>query len=153
MDDAFRQYTYRERNFDLPLGELLAQRARLSLGTMFREVHVITDPSGPGAATYQVLLHPRIHFATYHPFFRQRHTLLEPEGRVRIYSDWTLSDPSGREIWSQEIVGQAEGDARTRARLEAAVEAAMADLLKKLQSALVRSSPIASYAREARRAP
>ncbi len=152
MDDAFRQYTYRERHFHLPLGELLSKRLPASLATLFTETEVITDPVhvDPGAGKYQALLRPQIRFASYHPFFRERRTLLEPEGRVRIYSAWTLSDRSGREIWFQEIVGQAEGDDRSRSRLEGAVEAAADDLLRKLQSALMSSSQIA---REARRRP
>ncbi len=153
MDDDFRQYTYEERNFQIPVGELLFQKVPATLRTVFSEVQVLPDPAhlDPGGGAYQAILRPRVRFVTYHPFFRERRTLLEAEGRVRIYSEWTLADPAGGNIWSQEIVGQAEGDARTRARLDGAVEAAMADLLKKLQSALMTSSRVADYAGNAGR--
>lgn len=33
----------------------------------------LSDPP-LGGSTYQAVVHPQIHFATYHPFFRQRQT-------------------------------------------------------------------------------
>ena len=148
MDQDFRQYTYRERSISIPLGEWLSKKLPASLEPLFAEIAVIPDRSQLDTETekYQAVLRPRIRFATYHPLFRKRQTLLEPEGRVQIYTEWTLSDPSDRKIWIQEIVGKGEGDDRTRPRLEAGVEAAMADLLKKLQSALVTSPRVYNYA-------
>ncbi len=148
LDDDFRQYTYRERNFRIPLGEWLSQKAPISLGPLFRAIQVVPDRSHLDAAAgkYEAVLRPRIHFASYHPFFRKRRTLLEPQGRIRIYTEWTLSDPSGRKIWIQEIVGLGEGDDKSRSRLEAAVEAAMADLFKKLHIALTTSTQVYNYA-------
>ncbi|MGH7431878.1 MAG: hypothetical protein ACREI5_08635, partial [Candidatus Methylomirabilales bacterium] len=83
MDDDFRQYTYRERNFQIPVGELLSQKVPASLGTLFTEIRVITDPAhlDPGGGKHKAILRPRLRFVTYHPFFRERRTLLEPEGR------------------------------------------------------------------------
>jgi len=100
MDDDFRQYTYHERNFQIPVGELLFQKVPATLGTVFSEVQVVPDPAhlDPGGGKYKAILRPRLRFVTYHPFFRERRTLLEPGGRVRIYSAWNLSDRSGREI-------------------------------------------------------
>ncbi len=151
MDEDFRQYTYRERSFRVPLGEWLSQELPASLEPLFAKTQVVADRAqlDAGTAKYQAVLRPRIRFASYHPFFRQRRTLLEPQGRVRIYTEWTLSDPSGRKIWIHEIVGTAEGDDRSHSRLETAVEAAIADLLKKLQTALVTSTRIAIYSRDA----
>jgi hypothetical protein len=148
MDEDFRQYTYRERNFHVPLGEWLSQKLPVFLEPLFAEIRVIPDQPQLDAETgkYQAVLHPRIRFASYHPLFRKRRTLLEAEGRVRIYTEWTLSDPSGRKVWIQEIVGKGEGDDRSRSRLEAAVEAAMDDLFKKLQGALMNSTQVHSYA-------
>ncbi|MFQ5658374.1 MAG: hypothetical protein ACE5G5_12600 [Candidatus Methylomirabilales bacterium] len=51
-------------------------------------------------------------------------------------------------MWFHEIVGHTEREARSRSRFEAAVEAAIADLLKKLRSALLISPRIATYARD-----
>lgn len=148
MDEEFRQYTYRERNFYVPLGEWLSQKLPASLEPLFVEIRVITDQPqlDAEAGKYQAVLRPRIRFASYHPLFRKRRTLLEPEGRVRLYTEWTFSDPSGRKIWIQEIVGKGEGDDRTLSRLEAAVEAAMDDLFKKLQVGLTTSTHVHSYA-------
>lgn len=152
MDETFHQYTHRERNLRVPVGELLSEKVPSFLDTLFAEVHVVRDAANldPGSGKYNAILRPLVRFTTYHPFFRQRRTLMEPQGRVKIYTEWSLSDPYGREIWFREIVGQAEGDARNHSRFEAGVEAAIGDLLKKLESALLTSSRIAIYSRDGR---
>ncbi|MCZ6480469.1 MAG: hypothetical protein V3U33_06605 [candidate division NC10 bacterium] len=148
MDDDFRQHTYRERSFSVPLGEWLSRELPSSLEPLFAEIHVVPDQTTLDAEKkkYQAVLRPQIRFASYHPLFRERRTLLEPEGKVRIYTDWTLSDPAGRKIWIREIVGRGEGDDKSRSRLEAAVQAAMADLFKKLHIALTTSTRVYNYA-------
>jgi hypothetical protein len=148
MDEEFRLYTYRERNFRVPLGEWLFQELPASLEPLFAEIQVVPDQTTLDAerGKYQAVLRPQIRFASYHPFFRERRTLLEPEGKVRIYTDWTLSDPAGRKIWIREIVGRADGDDKSRSRLETAVQAAMVDLFKKLHIALTTSTRVYNYA-------